>query len=258
MTCLNNKLQINIKQLKKIFIEEIDYIIDNELYYIDDKKIDENRKIKLKNNIIKEIKNKFNSDNFICRIMDDNYCIFKHKRGKNDGNFCTKKINTNLEKGIKKDYLCCTHSKKHIPKKRKINKDLEVSEIKKSIEPVIFDNKEIISDKSRNRNINFENKFEKVKNKLVSKKMEINDKNIIFNNKLLLKSNIKRNNFKVLKTYNKNINNIDLYKKRVYNDKGYKSLIKEIKLSDFIINKNNNFNYSFLNSPGLFVNNTIY
>ena len=46
MTCLNNKLQINIKQLKKIFIEEIDYIIDNELYYIDDKKIDENRKIK--------------------------------------------------------------------------------------------------------------------------------------------------------------------------------------------------------------------
>ena len=37
MTCLNDKLQINIKQMKTIFIEEIDFIIDNELYYIDEK-----------------------------------------------------------------------------------------------------------------------------------------------------------------------------------------------------------------------------
>jgi hypothetical protein len=251
MTCLNDKLQINIKQLKTIFIEEINYIIDNELYYIDEKKIDENRKIKLKNNIIKEIKNKINEDNFIYRIMDDNYCTFKHKRGKNDGKFCSKKINTNLEIGYKKDYLCCTHSKKHIPKKRKIIKVPEVLENKKTVEPVKIDIKEIILDKSKNNNIIHDNSFKTLKfaNNI---KNNLDPQKTTINNKLLLKNNIKRNNFNVLKTYN---NNINLYKKRVYNDKGYISLIKEINLSDFIINKNNNINYSFLNSPISFSNN---
>lgn len=249
MTCLNNKLQINIKQLKTIFIEEIDYIINSELYYIDEKEIDENRKIKLKNNIIKKVKNKINSDYFIYRIMDDNYCTFKHKRGKNDGKFCNKKINTNLEMGYKKDYLCCTHSKNHIPKKRKLIKVPEVSEIKNTIEPVKIDIKEIILDKSRNNNNNIihDNSFnilenvDNIKNNLDLQKTKINDK-------LLLK----KNNFKVLKTYN---NNINLYKKRVYNDKGYISLIKEFNLSDFIINKYNNFNYNFSNPPVSFSNN---
>lgn len=248
MVCLNKNISFNVKSLRnkltlemKSFIDDYDHLLKDEKYVLS-----------LKNNIEKKIKELFWDNHFIYLTMNNDMCSFKHKRGKNEGFICSKLIKTNIEDN-KKDYLCCTHSKKHIPKKRKIIKDLEVSEIKKTIEPVIFDNKEIISDKSRNRNIILENKFEKVENvgkvenKLVSKKMEMNDKNIIFNNKLLLKSNIKRNNFKVLKTYNKNINNIDLYKKRVYNDKGYKSLIKEIKLSDFIINKNINFNYSFFN-----------
>lgn len=42
--------------------------------------------------------------------MDDNHCVFKYTRGKKSGNFCCKKINTNLEDN-KKYYLCCSHSK---------------------------------------------------------------------------------------------------------------------------------------------------
>lgn len=133
MVCLNRKLPINLIQMRTELIKEIDYIIDNKLYFLDvifsslknDIKNDENKynnKIdKLKNNIIKEIKNKINADNFIYRIIDDDHCTFKHKRGKNEGHYCSKKINTNLE-GQKKDYLCCTHSKKHVPKKKGINK----------------------------------------------------------------------------------------------------------------------------------------
>lgn len=37
---------------------------------------------------------------------------------KKEGYMCHKKIKTNIEGG-KQDFLCCTHSKLHIPKKRK-------------------------------------------------------------------------------------------------------------------------------------------
>lgn len=121
----NKKIPINIIDMKNVIIEEIDNIIDNKLYFLDivfsslktEIKNNEDKykdKIKiLKNNIIKEIKNKMDTNNFIYRIIDNDHCIFNHTRGKNKGNFCCKRITKN---GDKKTYVCTVHNKKHIPK----------------------------------------------------------------------------------------------------------------------------------------------
>lgn len=238
MVCLNYKLQINLRQMKTELIKEIDSIIDHELYYIDDKKLDENRKNKLKNNIIRKIKKTIDTDNFIYRIMDDEHCTYKYIRGKKEAMYCGKKINTNLIDN-KKDYLCCSHSKKHIPKKRDkkdtpktklINISNNTIPTKQSIE-LIDKNK----DKSLGEN----------KNNIISIEKSIN----------LINNNYIENNIK--KQKKQKINYIcqknNIYKNYILNDEYlYKTLTKEFSLLDFVINKfkknKNNYNkFNFIN-----------
>lgn len=113
MVCLNEKLPINLKQMKSVFLKELDEIIENEIYYLNG--INDEKKDKLKNNIIKKMNNKFNSDFFIYRIIHNEHCTYKHQRGKNDGKFCCKRITNN---GNKTKFVCTIHNKEHIPRKK--------------------------------------------------------------------------------------------------------------------------------------------
>src|SRR5215216_6435356 len=76
----------------------------------------ENKK-KIMGNIIKEKTNDIKSNHFWYVNSSSNICTHIHKRGKKEGFMCHRKINTNLN-GHKPDYLCCIHSKNHIPKKK--------------------------------------------------------------------------------------------------------------------------------------------
>lgn len=163
MVCLNNNIPMDYSKMKKVILLELDNIIKNELYYIDE--INENKKDRIKDNIIKEMKNQFNSDLFIKRMMNDNHCIFKHKTGKNDGKICCKRITKN---GDKSNYVCTTHNKDHIPKKKiKINDNDGNIKNDKSIELIInnkIDNKTNISIKNSIENIDIENTTRNTKN----------------------------------------------------------------------------------------------
>jgi hypothetical protein len=68
MVCLNEKLPINLKQMKTVFISELDEIIEHKLYYLND--LDDIKKDKIKNSIIKDFRNKIYSDSFIYMIID--------------------------------------------------------------------------------------------------------------------------------------------------------------------------------------------
>jgi predicted RNase H-related nuclease YkuK (DUF458 family) len=67
--------------MKKNIIDELDEIIENELYYLNEIKVD--KKDKIKNRIIKEMKKRINMDLFIYRFMNNDHCTFKHNIGKN-------------------------------------------------------------------------------------------------------------------------------------------------------------------------------
>lgn len=116
MVCLNENISFNIKSLKTNLSLKLKTIIDDYDHILNDNII-----LSLKNNIEKKIKELFNNDHFIYINMNNNICTFKHKRGSKDGFFCTRKINTNLIND-EKDYLCCRHSKKHIPRKKENRK----------------------------------------------------------------------------------------------------------------------------------------
>jgi hypothetical protein len=75
-------------------------------------------KKKLVKSIIKTKTEEASTEYFWYRNSCENVCTHVYKWGKKEGYMCQKKINTNLQ-GQKKDYLCCKHSKKHVPKKRK-------------------------------------------------------------------------------------------------------------------------------------------
>lgn len=113
MVILNNEILMCkntlTKSIKNIMQSVMEKYFDEECYY-------ENKK-KIMQNIIKEKIDKVKDNHFWYENSSENVCTFIHKRGKKDGYMCHKKINTNLA-GQKKDYLCCTHSKLHIPKKR--------------------------------------------------------------------------------------------------------------------------------------------
>lgn len=166
MGCLNEKLPIDMKMMKKVILQEIDDIIDHELYYVND--IEKVKKERLKNNIIKELKNKFNSDHFIYRIIHEDHCNFKHERGKNDGKFCCKRITIN---GNKKKYICRVHNKDHVPKKKiKLldDKSFENSKNNKILEKsknIINKNNSILlrTDISKNLNKNYHEKIKNIK-----------------------------------------------------------------------------------------------
>lgn len=139
MVYLNKVVSVDIKELEKVILEKVNEAIKNELYYVDN--LENDAKQTITKNIVKEIKNQIKKDNFLYRIIDKNKCIFKHKRGKRDGNFCCNNITQN---GNIKEYLCRRHNKLHIPKPRKdiINKqnnNININEnisISKSIESI--------------------------------------------------------------------------------------------------------------------------
>lgn len=113
MVYLNKIVSVNIESLEKNILEIIGNTLSNELDYINN--ISDDRKKNHKDNILKEIKKSIKMDYFLYRIMADNKCIYKHKNGKNDGYFCHNNITNN---GDSKKYLCRTHNRNHIPKKR--------------------------------------------------------------------------------------------------------------------------------------------
>lgn len=128
MGCLNEKLPIDYRYLRKIFVDELDIIVNDVLFYVDD--IKNEKKEKIKNNIISEFKNRINNNNIIERIIHKDHCIHKYNKGKKDGNICCKKITMN---GNKKKYVCTIHNKDHIPKKKIIKNDTNNISINKSI-----------------------------------------------------------------------------------------------------------------------------
>lgn len=75
-------------------MDELDTIIENELYYLNvifpNLKIDENiyniKIEKIKNNIIKSFKNRISENIIIERIIHNDHCIHRIKRGKHDIN----------------------------------------------------------------------------------------------------------------------------------------------------------------------------
>lgn len=181
MVCLNEKLPIDYGYLRKIFVEELAIILDNELNCVYDIKND--RKEKIKNNIIEEFKNRVNSNNIIERIIHKDHCIHKYKKGKKDGNICCKKITKN---GNKKKYVCTIHNKDHVPKKKILKNNTN----NKSIDLLNNINESEIMSKLTNSRVdkNFikSKKISKIeKHNNVCKTSYIKDFNIIkFNNEI--------------------------------------------------------------------------
>jgi hypothetical protein len=242
MVCLNEKLPINLAQMKKNIIYELDSIIEHNLYYLDE--IDEEKKTKIKNSITKEFKNKINTDLFIYRIMDDNYCTFKHNRGKHDGEFCCRRITIN---GDKKKYLCRVHNKDHVPNKKiQINNFNKNISIEKSIQLMNIDKIDKIDKKP---DILIKDSINNIKN-MKHKHIHVSLKHTsnIINNKIINKRYIKNTNINILKNYLNLYNNIICkYKKNstCYNIKNYgccnfTHIDNEIPITDFLYN--NNFN----------------
>lgn len=200
MVCLNENISFNVKTLKKNLSLELKDIIDTYDNILDKKIVSS-----LKNKIEKKIKELFWNDHFIYLNMNPNLCVHKYKKGNNEGYLCSKKIKTNLE-GQNKDYLCCLHSKKHIPKKRKEKKKNNVEKYNPVTPSVKYDKKILLENKKQTN----------------------------ISNILIPKENIK-------KSYNTtffNFQNNIYYKYNIINKHGfYTELIKEVPLLDFCINK---------------------
>lgn len=114
MVVLNSEILVN----KNKMIGSIRDIMEQVLHkYFDEEMLVDN--VEKKRKILQEVINEK-----LCRIKDKHFwhincsekvCTHFFKRGKKEGYMCHKKIKTNIE-GDKKDFLCCTHSKLHIPK----------------------------------------------------------------------------------------------------------------------------------------------
>lgn len=186
MVYLNEKVFVNIKSLELNILKIVEDKVQNELYYVDN--ITDEKKERIKNNILKEVKIEIKRDLFLYRIMADDRCTYKHRHGKNEGYFCHNNITKN---GDHKKYLCRTHNRNHIPKKKEkhniSNKNMSIS---KSIKLIDINKNKILSSWSKN---NFENNY--------SKKVKSLNNNI--NNSIFRK---KFNFYKYYYILNKNYN----------------------------------------------------
>jgi hypothetical protein len=246
--------------MKKVLFYELEYILEKSLNYIfEENEWKENKIEKTVKNIIKEFNNKFYSDNFLSRLIHPEYCIFKHKRGKNDGNFCCKKITNN---GDKDKYLCTIHNKNYISinKKNKIrlyeknkngnNKSLTNSFLNCIDDKIKFN---YVINYNYNKNfLEYINKYNgisqhndlipfNIKNKCIIKDDYIFNKNnkIVKKNKLIYYKKYNKTNisFFVYNTILKCFNNSDNFN---FNVKIHNNVIKKMnKFSTFIENKHN-------------------
>jgi hypothetical protein len=207
MVYLNENISFNIKTLKQSLTIEFQSLLDKYDNIINDDIIES-----LKGELEKKVNTLFSNDKFVYLNMNENHCTHKYRKGTKDGHFCGRKINTNLIDN-KKDYLCCSHSKKHIPKKRK--------------EKLIQSPTHQIEKRSDVKN----NKRTKC---VMSNKTTRNggiDKN---KKRTTICKNI-RNNKYIQSVYTNYISN-NIYKNNIYNKDGtYTKLIKEIPLLDFCI-----------------------
>lgn len=168
MVILNTDISINrlytIDSIKKIMNQVMEKYFEDEIISnkIEGKKM-------IFNNIIKDKMDYIKSNHFWYLISSDNNCKHVFKKGKKEGFMCQKKINTNLENN-KKDYMCCKHSKLHIPKKRlnvkSNNKIYEVSKNSKNSE-----NSEKIKNEKYIIKFNSKNKIKKKNKKLKPKRI---------------------------------------------------------------------------------------
>jgi hypothetical protein len=218
--------------MKKELISILDDIIKERLEYIDD--IEYEKKEKIKTNIIKDLKNEISKDFFIYKIIDENHCVHKFTKGKKEGYYCSKKINTNLEIGEKKDFLCCKHSKKHKPKKKikpqpYANNNSIIIENDKKIQNNIIDNKIDKNVYKRNKinKMYLYNRKIKIKNNKVESINSINSSFSSFNNNILYNSfNIICNSFSSSANTCKNIDK--------YSFCDFKHINNSINIIDFI------------------------
>lgn len=229
MVCLNKNLPINISIMKKEIISILDFIIEEKLKYIDG--INHEKKERIRKNIIKDFISEIDRDFFIYKIIDENHCVHKYKRGERQGQYCVKKINTNLDINEKKDFLCCKHSKKHKPKKKikgqpSANNNCIIIETDEKSKINIIDNK-------IDKNIYKRNKINKMylynrKIKIKNNKVEsINSSFSSFNNNILYNSfNIICNSFDSLTNRCKNIDK--------YSFCDFKHINNSINIIDFI------------------------
>lgn len=237
MVYLNKIVSVDIKKLEKLILEKVNDAIKNELYYVDN--IENKVKETINRNIVKEIKNQIKKDNFLYRIMDDNKCVFKHKRGKHDGKFCCNNITKN---GDKKEYLCRRHNKSHIPKHRKdinkqnnnINENISISKSIESIKNNI--NSTSNSDAISTSNSSFNradksnsNKIKKHKNNYIIKNIYVNKFNLN-NFKNIIN---KYNNVIICKYSDDNCHNVNKYG---YCD--FKHIHKNISIKEFLVDNN--------------------
>lgn len=125
MVVLNDFLPICISSLKLHLSNKIREVLDERLdYFIESSTvIKKTKKKNIFDNIINDIKTTISSDHFLYLVMHDNYCVYKYKKGKKEGQYCAKKIRSNNPKKV---YLCCQHDKEHIPKKKKTNKNINI------------------------------------------------------------------------------------------------------------------------------------
>lgn len=180
MVVLNEFLPISILSLKTQFSNKLIDILDDKLdYYIETSTvIKKNDKKRLFNNIVKEVKNIISSDHFLYLIMDNNYCTHKYRKGKNEGKYCAKKIRSNNPKKV---YLCCSHDKEHVPKKKNISVDNTHSPME-LINNNIDDNNKIknkieIKNDPKKKNINTNYNNNQLNNKVINNfKTDINIK----------------------------------------------------------------------------------
>lgn len=114
MVALNEFLPINHIQLRDNLSNDLDTFMQNEL----DMYINQQIITRIKEKMKYRMKSLFSNDHFLYLSMNNEFCTHKFKKGKRDGMFCGKRIRTNLPYGSKPDYLCCKHSKQHIPRKR--------------------------------------------------------------------------------------------------------------------------------------------
>lgn len=234
MGCMNEKLPIDYRYLRKIFVDELDIIINDVLFYVDD--IKNEKKEKIKKNIISEFKNRINNNNIIERIIHKDHCIHKYNKGKKDGYICCKKITIN---GNKKKYVCTIHNKDHISKKKIIKNDTNNISINKSISLFNKNNEANIISTLSNSSVN--KKYIKLKKLSFTEKHK--NKNI---SNYIKNFNIINFNKEIKNFYNNYENTICKYRenslcKNIINNGCciYKHIENEIPLNVYI-NKSNN------------------
>lgn len=239
MVCLNKKVPIDLSLMKKVIISELENIIKNKLCYI----LDKNEKIeKINKNIINELKNRFNTDLFIQRMVHNENCIYKYKRGSKESQLCCNKITIN---GDKENFVCTKHNKKHIPIKRNINnisvkksielfKENENVNVKLSGQNIINNDREDIPSKDKRLKHNVINK----NNFKIIKKIHINKIKSNLNEMEILKYKYEINKLNSEKTICKYNDNSFCYNIEKYGNCNFKHVNKELDIKD-LITKNN-------------------